>query len=272
MSIYAIYASAVTFSQGHGEVIQYILPDLCILCPKYLRISSKGWDIRGKSYCGSGRSGKRTENSHPRPGWLNYLQVGYNIFYHFQGMPQERRLFTRIQQEADCSVADSCRLPKVRSGLWAGVGCVPGSKICYLDFVLLLIYFSFISRSGWDKSKTEEGLQMALHAACPIRWVKWNQWIGQASILHHIHILVKLDMSMAHWHMKSLRSLSGISAHPTMVTLGNIKVMNAWLVSFSFHVNLCYLCLSRDLQSRSWRGHPVHFTRPMYSLSQISKN
>ena len=50
MSIYAIYAPAMTFSQGHGKVIQYIFPDLCILCPKYLRISSKGLDIRGKSF------------------------------------------------------------------------------------------------------------------------------------------------------------------------------------------------------------------------------
>ena len=108
------------------------------------------------------------KHSHSRPGWLNYLQVGYNIFYHFQGMPQERRLFTRIQQEVECVVGGSCRLPKVRSGQWAGVCCVPGSKICYLDFVLLLIYFSFICRSGWDNSKKEESLEMALHAACPI--------------------------------------------------------------------------------------------------------
>ena len=33
------------------------------------------------------------------------------------------------------------------------------------------------------------------------------------------------------------RSLSGTSAHSTMVTLVNIMVMNGWLTSFSFHVN-----------------------------------
>ena len=33
------------------------------------------------------------------------------------------------------------------------------------------------------------------------------------------------------------RSLSGTSAHPTMVTLVNIMVMNGRLTSFSFHVN-----------------------------------
>ena len=30
-------------------------------------------------------------------------------------------------------------------------------------------------------------------------------------------------------------------------------------------------CHSRDLGSRSWIGHPVHFPRPIYSLSQTSK-
>ena len=164
-----IYAPAMTFSQGHGKVIQYIFPDLCIFCPKYLRISSKGLDIIKRQKFLQWLMQRRTnwKHSHPRPGWLNYLQVGYNIFYHFQGMPQERRLFTRIQQEVECEVVDSCRLPKVRSGQWAGVCCVPGSKICYLDFVLLLIYFSFICRSGWDNIKKEESLEMALHTACP---------------------------------------------------------------------------------------------------------
>ena len=55
-------ATAVTSSQTHRKVIQYILPDLYILCPKYLRFSSNGFDVRGKSHCGSRRG---------RPGWLN---------------------------------------------------------------------------------------------------------------------------------------------------------------------------------------------------------
>ena len=38
--------------------------------------------------------------------------------------------------------------------------------------------------------------------------------------------------------LKSLRSLSGTSAYPTMVTLVNNMVMNGWLTSVSFHVNL----------------------------------
>ena len=37
--------------------------------------------------------------------------------------------------------------------------------------------------------------------------------------------------------LKSPRSLSGTSTHPTMVTQVNIMVMNGWLASFSFIVN-----------------------------------
>ena len=44
-------------------------------------------------------------------------------------------------------------------------------------------------------------------------------------------------MSTARRRLKSPQSLSGTSAHPTMVTLVNIMVMNGWLTSFLFHVN-----------------------------------
>ena len=44
-------------------------------------------------------------------------------------------------------------------------------------------------------------------------------------------------MSTARLRLKSPQSLSGTSAHPTMVTLVNIMVMNGWLTSFSFNVN-----------------------------------
>ena len=49
--------------------------------------------------------------------------------------------------------------------------------------------------------------------------------------------LAKLDMSTARRRLKSPQSLSGTSAHPTMVTLVSIMAMNGWLRSFSFHVN-----------------------------------
>ena len=42
---------------------------------------------------------------------------------------------------------------------------------------------------------------------------------------------------MARRRLKSPRSLSSTSAHPTMVTFVNIMVINGWLTSFSLHVN-----------------------------------
>ena len=48
-------ATAVTLGQGHGKVIQYISPDPYILCAKYQRFSSNGFDVTGKSFCGGGR-------------------------------------------------------------------------------------------------------------------------------------------------------------------------------------------------------------------------
>ena len=44
-------------------------------------------------------------------------------------------------------------------------------------------------------------------------------------------------MSTARQRLKSPQSLSGTSAHLTMVTQVNIMVMNGWLTSFSFIVN-----------------------------------
>ena len=96
---------------------------------------------------------------------------------------------------------------------------------------------------------------------------------------------------------RRLKSLSGTSAHPTMVTLVNIMVMNGWLTSFSFHVNRPPHSWDRaisesDLEtprSRSWvwsRGNviqsaqyhinslPFHFTsiRPTNPEIQLFRN
>ena len=49
-----IDATAVILNLGHRKVTQYILPDLYILCSKYVRFSSNGFDVRGKSLCGRG--------------------------------------------------------------------------------------------------------------------------------------------------------------------------------------------------------------------------
>ena len=60
-------ATVMTLGQGHGKVIQYILPDLYILYPKYLRCSSNGFDVRGKSRCGGGRERRGNTESIKSP-------------------------------------------------------------------------------------------------------------------------------------------------------------------------------------------------------------
>ena len=52
-----IDAKALTLGQGHRKVIQYISHDLYILCPRHLRFSSNGIDVRCKSRGGGGRGG-----------------------------------------------------------------------------------------------------------------------------------------------------------------------------------------------------------------------
>ena len=52
-----INATAVTLDQGHGKIIRYIYQDLYNLCPKYLRFSSNGFGVRGKSRCDGGSVG-----------------------------------------------------------------------------------------------------------------------------------------------------------------------------------------------------------------------
>ena len=68
-----IDVTAVTLGQGHGKVIEYISPDLYILCPRYLRFSSNGFDVRGKSRCGGrGRRGG-TDLSNRFVFWLTFI-------------------------------------------------------------------------------------------------------------------------------------------------------------------------------------------------------
>ena len=81
----------MTLGEGHQMVIQYIVPDLYFLCPKYLRFSSNGFDVRSKSVCGSGgRGGPAVEtnwkHSHPRLGWLKYnasIYVFIKYYWYF---------------------------------------------------------------------------------------------------------------------------------------------------------------------------------------------
>ena len=57
-----IDATAVALGQGHGKVIQYVSPDPCIVCAKYVRFSWNGFDVRSKSCGGGGRGGGRGGN------------------------------------------------------------------------------------------------------------------------------------------------------------------------------------------------------------------
>ena len=86
----------------------------------------------------------------------------------------------------------------------------------------------------WNPGQWDTGLILGLcptNERCPyfvttplIGWVQaYNQH--------------QLDMSTARRRLKWPRSLSGTSAHPTMVTQVNIMVMNGWLTSFSFIAN-----------------------------------
>ena len=52
-----IDATVVNLGQGHGKVIQYISPDPYILCAKYVRFSSNGFEVRSQSCCDGGRRG-----------------------------------------------------------------------------------------------------------------------------------------------------------------------------------------------------------------------
>ena len=51
--------TAVTLGQGHGMAMQYISLDPYVISTKYVKFSSNGFDVRGKSCCGGGRGGRR---------------------------------------------------------------------------------------------------------------------------------------------------------------------------------------------------------------------
>ena len=62
-----IDATAMTLGQGHGKVIQYISPDPYIICAKYQRFSSNGFDVKGKSFLRWRTRRKQTENIQVTP-------------------------------------------------------------------------------------------------------------------------------------------------------------------------------------------------------------
>ena len=95
-----------------------------------------------------------------------------------------------------------------------------------------------LSMKPWSYRWLEFGLfsaNIAIISACAC-WALFVVTLTNTVHLIYIYIFIsepKLDMLMPRWLLKSPRSLSSTSAHPTMITLINIMVMNGWLTSFS---------------------------------------
>ena len=72
--------------------------------------------------------------------------------------------------------------------------------------------------------------------------------------------------------LKSSRSLPGTSAHPTMVTLVNIMVMNGWLTTVQkspFHLSEWLLHFGRNLTKHNYPSTPAAYkTNPIISDNQ----
>ena len=88
--------------------------------------------------------------------------------------------------------------------------------------------------SGWHLLGFEKPLPQIFYNDVHVR-AKSNA--NNQRLLNHSCHKPKLDMLTARRRLKSPRSLSGTSSHPTMVTQVNIMVMNWWLTSFTFIVN-----------------------------------
>ena len=76
-------ATAVTLGQGHGKVIQYNSPDPYILCAKYQRFSSNGFDVRGKVFAAAAETDWKHKVT-PERGDLITSSSYWKIFFQFQ--------------------------------------------------------------------------------------------------------------------------------------------------------------------------------------------
>ena len=68
-SLLLINVTVVTLGQGHGKFIQYIFSDPYILCPKYVKVSTNGADMRGKV-----KTNWKHKVTPDRVIWLGYIQ------------------------------------------------------------------------------------------------------------------------------------------------------------------------------------------------------
>ena len=112
--------------------------------------------------------------------------------------------------------------PKVTRASEAGMPTLPSRKTEQV-FWLENTAQNFVTLINTDFGCRIQNTTHKRYFEKQIPFLQWNQ--------------CSLDMSTARRRLKSPQSLSGTSAHPTMVTLVNIMVMNGWLTSFSFHVN-----------------------------------
>ena len=67
----------VTLGQGHEKVIQYILPDLYILCPKDLRFSSKDL-MREAKFIPAAEAAETNWKHKVTPDWGDLKRLDYS--------------------------------------------------------------------------------------------------------------------------------------------------------------------------------------------------
>ena len=100
---------------------------------------------------------------------------------------------------------------------------------------------------------------------------------------NHSWDMAKIAFDLEKTHLKILKKIAKITVfHKTSPKSNHDKGNMAttfcsdWMSGFYFIIQTSKFfanwCHSHDLGSRSWKGHPVHFYRLIYLLSQISKN
>ena len=99
---------------------------------------------------------------------------------------------------------------------------------------------------------------------------------------NHSWDMAKIAFDLEKTHLKILKKIAKITVfHRTSPKSNHDKGNMAttfysdWMSGFYFIIQTSKFfanwCHSHDLGSRSWKGHPVHFYRLIYLLSQISK-
>ena len=100
-----IYETAVTLGQGHGKAIQYISPDPYILCAKYRRFSSNGFDVRGKIAAADAVDAAETNWKHKvtpdRGDLINWWSCTWNTIWVYGCCAAEHEIHVTAQRFCD---------------------------------------------------------------------------------------------------------------------------------------------------------------------------